>query len=120
MKKIILLFLITYGAYQWHDNSNDMTGRYGEIHNELIMYSLTTCGYCKQKAKELKNENIPFKEYFIDKDKKREKEVSEKLTKAGFKPKRYGTPIFDVRGVMLPNNPKMSLIKSKLQIIEKI
>ena len=116
MKKIIFLFIVSYGAYHWYtNNNNDLAGRYGEPHNELIMYSLTTCGYCKQKVKELKKENIAFKEYFIDKDKKRMDELNEKLTKAGFKPKSYGTPLFDVHGVMLPNNPSMDKIKKYLQ-----
>lgn len=116
MKKIIFISLIAFGAYQWYSSSNtDSTGRYAEAHNELIMYSLTTCGYCKQKARELRQENIVFTEYFIDKDKDRRDELNSKLRNAGFEPKRYGTPIFDVHGVMLPNNPKMSLIKSKLQ-----
>ena len=116
MKKIIILCLVVYGAFQWYSNSNNNLSRsYGEPHNELIMYSLTTCGFCKQKAKELKEENIVFTEYYIDTDSKKMKELNAKLTKAGFKPKSYGTPIFDVHGTMLPNNPKMTLIKSKLQ-----
>ena len=115
MKKLILLFLITYGAYNWYaSDNNEIAGRYGEPHNELIMYSLTTCGFCKQKAKALKKENIDFKEYFIDKDSKRRDELNSKLSKAGFKPKSYGTPIFDVHGEILPNNPDMSSIMSKL------
>ncbi len=115
MKKIIFIFLISYGAFQWYTTgSSDATGRYGAPHNELIMYSLTTCGYCKQKAKQLHKESIPFTEYFIDTDKKRMDELNSKLVAAGFKPKRYGTPIFDAHGVMLPNNPDMSLIKSQL------
>ncbi len=117
MNKIIILSLIAFGAYQLYSNNSDMSASYGEPHDELIMYSLTTCGYCKQKVKELKRENIVFKEYYIDKDKKKMEELNSKLTKAGFKPKSYGTPIFDVHGVMLPNNPKMSLIKSTLQSI---
>jgi hypothetical protein len=43
-------------------------GSYGESHNQLIMYSLTRCGICKQKAKVLRKENIAFTEYFIDKN----------------------------------------------------
>jgi glutaredoxin len=113
MKKILFLILIA-GIYQWYSSSNEVAKEYGKPHNELIMYSLTTCGYCKQKARQLKGENIAFTEYFIDKDKKRMTELNKKLTAAGFKPKSYGTPIFDVHGVMLPNNPKMSLIKEKL------
>jgi glutaredoxin len=117
MNKIIILSLIAFGAYQLYSNNSDMSASYGEPHDELIMYSLTTCGYCKQKVKELKRENIVFKEYYIDKDIKKMEELNSKLTKAGFKPKSYGTPIFDAHGVMLPNNPEMSLIKSTLQSI---
>ncbi len=114
--KIIFTLLIAFGFYQWlSNNTNDSARRYGEPHNKLIMYSLTTCGYCKQKVIELKKENISFTEYFIDKDQKKQLELTEKLTQAGFKPKRFGTPIFDAHGVMLPNNPKMSLIKSTLK-----
>ena len=80
------------------------------------MYSLTTCGFCKQKARELKNENIAFKEYFIDKDSQKRDELNSKLSKAGFKPKGYGTPIFDAYGVMLPNNPDISLIKQQIKV----
>ena len=116
MKKIIIICLVMYAAFQWYTNgNNDLAGRYGEPHNELIMYSLTTCGFCKQKVKQLKKENIVFKEYFIDKDKKRMDELNAKLTKAGFKPKSYGTPLFDVHGVMLPNNPSMDKITKYLQ-----
>ncbi len=116
MKKIIILCLVIYGAFQWYENSNNkLAGSYGEPHDELIMYSLTTCGFCKQKAKELKAENIAFTEYYIDTDSKKMKELNAKLTRAGFKPKSYGTPIFDAYGTMLPNNPKMALIKSMLQ-----
>jgi len=42
-------------------------------------------------------------------------ELNEKLTRAGFKPENYGTPVFDGHGVMLPNNPEMTLIKSTMQ-----
>ena len=42
-------------------------------------------------------------------------ELNTKLSHAGFKPKSYGTPILDVHGIMLPNNPKLSLIKSTMQ-----
>jgi len=116
MKKIIILGLIAFGAFQWYNNSNNSLARsYGEPHNELIMYSLTTCGFCKQKVKELKEENIVFTEYFIDTDSNKMQELNEKLTRAGFKPKSYGTPIFDAHGVMLPNNPEMALIKSTMQ-----
>ena len=80
----------------------------------LIMYSLTTCGYCTQKRKELHREKIRFTEYFIDKDGRRREEMTRKLDSAGFTPGGYGTPIFDVYGMMMPNNPPLSDIKKEL------
>jgi len=116
MKKLIFFILVIYGAYNWYTSKNtSMSGSYGEPHNKIIMYSLTTCGFCKQKVKELHNENIVFTEYFIDEDRKQMNELNAKLSKAGFEPKRYGTPIFDVHGVMLPNNPDISVIKRHLK-----
>lgn len=115
MKKLIILCLVIYGGFQLYEkNDSGLAGSYGEPHNKLIMYSITTCSFCKQKSMELEKENITFTEYYIDTDSKRMEELNEKLTRAGFKPKSYGTPIFDVRGTMLPNNPDMSLIKSTL------
>lgn len=115
MLKILLFLLFAFGAFNTYQHQfGKIQQANTQTHNQLIMYSLTTCGYCKQKVRELKNENIPFTEYFIDKDKKHMEELNTKLTQAGFKPQRYGTPIFDVHGTILPNNPKMSLIKSYL------
>ncbi len=115
MLKIAFLIILAFGAFNAYQNKFSANQhRSAQTHNQLIMYSLTTCGYCKKKARELRAENIPFIEYFIDKDKKRMQELNNKLQQAGYKPKSYGTPIFDVHGTMLPNNPKMSLIKSYL------
>lgn len=82
--------------------------------DRIIMYSLSTCGYCKQKVKELRQRNIAFTEYFIDKDSSRLDELNSKLAKAGFSPRSFGTPIMDVYGVMLPNNPSMDVIQQHL------
>jgi glutaredoxin len=117
MKSIIFFVLFTIGigfVYGWQQTPNEVVDVASRPDYELIMYSLTTCGFCKQKVKELKNQRIEFKEYFIDKDNKKMKEVTAKLDRAGFAPQRYGTPIFEANGIMLPNNPKMRLIKSKL------
>lgn len=80
----------------------------------VIMYSLTTCGYCKEKVKLLRRDNIAFTEYFIDRDANRADELNRKLAKAGFAPRSYGTPIMDIYGVMLPNNPDMKTIHRHL------
>jgi len=115
MKKIIFIMIVSFGLYHaYTDGRLDIFESNVEHHNEIIMYSLTTCGYCKRRARELKARNVSFTEYYIDKDKRRLKELNAKLTKAGFKPKSYGTPILDVHGVMLPNNPSMDKILKNL------
>lgn len=83
-------------------------------HDEVIMYSLTTCGYCKAKGKELRQAGIAYSEYYIDRDSQRMNELNEKLQQSGLPPKRYGTPILDVKGYMMPNNPSMNKIKERL------
>lgn len=117
MKKLVFILIIGFGFFQWYSgasNNKVVSGNYGETHDKLIMYSLTTCGYCKKKVKEFNAEGIPFTEYFIDKDSARREELNAKLTKAGLPPRRYGTPIFDVKGVMMPNNPPLAEIKKYL------
>jgi glutaredoxin len=76
----------------------------------VYMYSLTTCGYCNQKREELHAKGIPFVEYFIDKDKDRQRELFEKLLASGYQGGGIGTPTFEVNGTMLPNNPPLATI----------
>ena len=105
------MILAVFGLYQWYSNSGDSQGKYlTEHHDEIIMYSLTTCGYCKAKAEELRSNHISFTEYFLDKDPLRGDELNIKLIQAGLPKKVYGTPIFDAYGYMLPNNPPLSKI----------
>jgi len=112
MFKKLLLLLVLIAAYQgWKQLSQEPEAGKAAAHNEIIMYSLTTCGYCKAKARELRSERIAFKEYYIDKDRRRRDELNRKLQKAGYPPRSYGTPIMDVHGWMLPNNPSMDMIK---------
>jgi glutaredoxin len=71
----------------------------------VTMYSLTTCPYCKAMNRELTRRNIPFVEYFVDAEPGRQRELTSKLERAGFRPGAIGTPILEVNGVMMPNNP---------------
>ena len=116
MNKIVIILIATVGMYQWYSNNKQIAGDYGEPHSELIMYSLTTCGFCKKKRKELRAENISFTEYFIDEDRGRRDELNTKLNRAGLPPKSYGTPIFDAHGVMLPNNPSLNVIRENIGV----
>jgi len=116
MKKILFVALIAVGFYHWYSKpSEQVPAHIAAAHDQVYMYSLTTCGYCKKKAQEMASEGIRFTEYYIDKEPERNQELSEKLGKAGYPPRGYGTPILDVHGVMLPNNPSLDTIKKYLQ-----
>lgn len=80
----------------------------------VVMYSLTTCGYCNRKRAELKANGIPFVEHFVDQDRARQRELFDKLQASGFRGGVVGTPTFEVNGTMLPNNPSLSTIRKHL------
>lgn len=92
----------------------DSSRRYAST-NEVTMYSLTTCGFCVQKRRELEEEGIPFREVFLDNDNDVADEMMRKLTTQGFSVARVGTPTLDVNGVMLPNNPDLAEIRRYLR-----
>jgi protein-disulfide isomerase len=82
--------------------------------SRIVMYSLTTCGYCNIKRDELRSHGMPFVEYFIDKDPARKRELFDKLAAAGYQGRAVGTPTFEVNGRMLPNNPSLATIRKHL------
>ena len=114
MKKILFIIIAVLGAWYWYTRTPP--GFTGETHERVIMYSLTTCGYCDQKRRDLYAARIPFVEYFIDSEKMRQDELSRKLEKAGIPPQRVGTPSFDVHGYMLINNPSMEKIREHMAL----
>ena len=112
MKKIIFIFFVIGVTYWWQHREPE-TIRV-TAHDQVIMYSSTTCGFCKAKGRELRQAGIPFIEYYIDKDTKRRDELNEKLKQSGLPPRRYGTPILDVKGYMMPGNPKLEKIQEQI------
>jgi glutaredoxin len=114
--KKILLLAVALALYQgWQHFHTPVLAGVASEHNEVIMYSLTTCGYCKAKARDLKVAGIGFTEYYIDKDTRRRDELNQKLAQAGLPPRQYGTPILDVHGTMLPNNPSLAVIRKTMK-----
>jgi hypothetical protein len=63
----------------------------------------------------LTKRGIPFVEYFVDAEPGRMRELTAKLERAGFRPGAIGTPILEVNGAMLPNNPPMRAVLEHLQ-----
>ena len=79
--------------------------------NTVVMYSLTTCGYCVEKRERLTRAGIPFSEYFVDSDASRMEEFNALLTANNMPGGAVGTPTFTVNGRLLVNNPDMATIK---------
>lgn len=79
-------------------------------HDQLIMYSLTTCGFCNQKRKELNAAGIPFTEFFLDKDRDIQQLLHIRMESQGVSTAYYGTPTFDVGGRIVTGNPGLDEI----------
>ena len=110
-RKLVIAAMLVAAYQGWkHFEGAPEPGR-PVAHHEVIMYSLTTCGFCKARARELHAEGVAFKEYYIDRDTMRRNELNAKLEQAGYPPRTYGTPIMDVHGWVLPNNPSLDVIK---------
>lgn len=84
-------------------------------HDQLIMYSITGCEYCEVKRRELNRAEIPYVEYVVDRHPVANKELTEKLSQAGFSSKEMGFPSFDVKGTLIPNNPPLIQIKKLIK-----
>jgi glutaredoxin len=116
LKKLLIFAAILFAAYTWQKRviaPSTVSSKYTS-HNEVIMYSLTTCGHCKLMARELQNANIAFTEKFIDADSDAKAELYSKLAKANMAPRTIGMPTLDVHGTMMPDNPGLAAIRKRL------
>ena len=82
---------------------------------EVVMYSLTTCPYCREKRQWMTRAGIPFREYFIDTDQARMQELNGLLASHNVPPGGVGTPILYVNGDLLVNNPDREEVKRRLK-----
>lgn len=97
------------------DRTDDLRGKLAPG-NEVVMYSLTTCGYCARTRAMLDESGIPYTEYFLDTDKAREQEFFERLVASGVPQGGVGTPSLVVNDVLLLNNPPFETIKRHLKL----
>ncbi len=83
--------------------------------SEIVMYSLTTCGYCTALRHKFEANKIPFTEHFVDTDQTRWQELIQKMQAAGYQGGGIGTPTLEVNGRMMRNNPRFEdVIKQAL------
>lgn len=113
----ILPMLANYGMQETHGSGMSVAtiDDYDPKNNTVVMYSLTTCGYCVEKRRELNAMGIRYTELFLDGESGAQEQLSSKLERAGMPRQSYGTPILEVNGVMLPNNPSMEEVVQHLR-----
>lgn len=111
---VAALLFLAYYAYGEH-MAKQPVGHRLAAGNEVVMYSLTTCGYCKQTRGYLQAAGIPFTEHFLDTDAARRDEFFQLLADAGVPGGGVGTPSLVVNGALLVNNPDMKIIKQHLR-----
>jgi len=112
----VLLFAIGVAvAWQFSGGKTENVAAKLAPGNEVVMYSLTTCGYCTQKRGQLTAAGIPFTEIFLDKDEAQQRKFSELLAAHNVPPGGVGTPSFMVNGELMLNNPGMDEIRRRLK-----
>jgi len=109
--------LAAYGIHGTQPAGEPLAGLedYDPRNNTVVMYSLTTCGYCTAKRRELNDLGIRYTELFIDEDGTTRSQLDARLEQANFPRQSYGTPILDVNGILLPNNPPIEDIARHLR-----
>lgn len=113
----LLPTLATYGMQSSHASGEPFATLedYDPNSNAIVMYSLTTCGYCAEKRRELNQLGIHYTELFLDGEGNAREQLSSRLEQTGMPRQSYGTPILDVNGVILPNNPAIEEILRHLR-----
>jgi glutaredoxin len=116
LKFMAIAIAVYLGVHYLGGNADTEKNLASELaaNNQVIMYSLTTCGYCVEKREALRAAGIPFNEYFVDQDGAKMQELREKLAAENMSGGRVGTPSFVVNGELLINNPSMEEIKQHL------
>ena len=89
------------------DEAERALANYDPSRDRIVMYSLTTCGYCDQKRAQFDALGVRYHEVFIDTDPDAKRSMWRKLRSAGWDQGGVGTPTLEVNGVMLPNNPSL-------------
>lgn len=81
------------------------TQRYDASRDRIVMYSLSTCGFCAEKRRQFDSMGVRYVEHIIDEDPAAEARLNTRLHEAGLGNGAIGTPIIEVNGTLLPNNP---------------
>ncbi len=98
MKKIIAFFVFLFVFFQLDISAQE------DLKNKIIVYGSEECHHCIDTKAYLKNNNIDFIFFDIDKDPNALKEMLSKLRNAGISTSNLGIPVIDKQGVLFTNN----------------
>lgn len=96
------------------------TQHYDASRDRIVMYSLSTCGFCAEKRQQFDSMGVRYVELMIDEDPVAEARLNLRLREAGLDSGAIGTPIIEVNGTLLPNNPGLGEIGLHLSRATKI
>jgi len=96
------------------------TERYDASRDRIVMYSLSTCGFCAEKREQFDRMGVRYVELMIDEDPVAEARLNLRLREAGLDSGAIGTPIIEINGTLLPNNPGFGEIGLHLSRATKI
>ncbi|MDN3676101.1 glutaredoxin family protein [Flavobacterium paronense] len=105
MKKILFIFFFSTAIFRCDVYAQNTTTAV-EIKKEkpmLILYGSDVCDHCIATQKYLKDNNIEFKFYDIDKNPEALKEMLFKLRNAKISTNNLGIPVVDKAGVLFTN-----------------
>ena len=78
--------------------------------NDLVMYSLAGCGHCALKRAQFDTLGVRYIEVFIDSDAGANQALQTKLQAIGYQGQGVETPIIEINGTLLVNNPSLDEI----------
>lgn len=106
MKKILFILFFTAAFFQCDVYAQKASNANVETQKEkalLIVYGSDECHHCIDTQKYLKENNIDFKFYDIDKNPEALKEMLAKLRNAKMSTNNLGIPVVDKDGVLFTN-----------------
>lgn len=109
MKKLGVIALIACAAYFGYQHFHKV--KMGPD-DEIVMYSLSYCKFCKSLSDELNDAGIEFVEYYVDKDKEKNDELTQKLIANKVPGGNIKMPVVDLGVVILPNRPSFAEIET--------
>lgn len=115
MKKIGVLIFFFAVFFQSNSFAQITTKETHKEKSSLIIYGSDDCHHCIDTKKYLKDNNIEFVFFDVDKNADALKEMLSKLNNAGISTSNLGIPVIDKQGLIFTNNGVFEEFLKKLK-----